>query len=229
MTTQTPSAMQSPSDTEHSANCRWCGAEAVELVNGQWAVTCSCRERRDTCIRLLDGDITPRMQAADWGKVPPVLARAINQAVKTYPEDMKVGRGLWISGGVGTGKTMALGLAGRALITRHLDEVRYVNVVDLFARMKTRIDQAHEVFEPYLVCDVLLLDDLGKEQITDWKRELLYYLVDRRYTNLRPLWVATNLGGAELVARCGEAVADRILEVSTAVKIGTPSMRGAHA
>ena len=52
--------------------------------------------------------------------------------------------------------------------------------------------------------ELLILDDLGKEQLTDRMGEVLFEVFDRRYSNLKRTWITTNQPGTEIIARFGE-------------------------
>jgi len=220
MTTQTE--QRSATDT---TCCRWCGEEWVEYVNGETGPACQCESRYQERVALLRTDLTPRMRMAKQDQIPSEMRRGLTAAGGSFPEDRKTGRGIWIAGPVGTGKTMALAVYGQRVVQVHLAEVRYVNIVNLLRTMREHIQDYDAVLGRYLRCDLLLLDDIGKEMLSEGRRETLYYLVDQRYSNLLPTWYATNLTGKELVERCGEAIADRIIETSRVLKMTGQSLR----
>jgi DNA replication protein DnaC len=72
----------------------------------------------------------------------------------------------------------------------------------------------------YIRADLLVLDDLGRERVTDWATERLYVLVNARYGELRPTIATTNLRPSELVAlpQYGPIVS-RLLDGRQAVRI----------
>jgi DNA replication protein DnaC len=52
-------------------------------------------------------------------------------------------------------------------------------------------------------CGLLILDDLGKEKLTDRTAEVLYDIIDYRYNSLKQVWITTNLSGTEFMHRLG--------------------------
>jgi DNA replication protein DnaC len=72
---------------------------------------------------------------------------------------------------------------------------------------------------------ILILDDLGAEKISDWVREQLYIIINRRYENMLPTIVTTNCTTAELVERLGERTVSRLIEMTDAYKITTDDYR----
>ncbi|OSB05139.1 ATP-binding protein, partial [Clostridium botulinum] len=65
--------------------------------------------------------------------------------------------------------------------------------------------------------DLLIIDDLGTEQDTDWAKSKIYNILDSRYRNGLPLIVTTNLPLRELENRYEKRTYDRILEMCTPV------------
>lgn len=60
--------------------------------------------------------------------------------------------------------------------------------------------------------DLLVLDDLGREKVTDWATERLYVLVNERYNRVRPTIVTTNYSPDELAQRGYDALVSRLVE-----------------
>lgn len=60
--------------------------------------------------------------------------------------------------------------------------------------------------------DLLVLDDLGREKVTDWASERLYVLVNERYNRIRPTIVTTNYTPDELAQRGYDALVSRLVE-----------------
>lgn len=72
---------------------------------------------------------------------------------------------------------------------------------------------------------VLVLDDLGREKVSDWTGETIYALVNRRYESLLPTIVTTNLTGAELAASPYWPVMSRLAENGALIRIDAPDRR----
>jgi len=147
-----------------------------------------------------------------------------------------------ISGTVGTGKThLVVGiLAARAEAHIAEREAWFANPSHepfsrsprwdaLFADVPSLLDELRawvghpEEKDPllrYTWADLLILDDLGRERVTDWATERLYVLVNARYGALRPTIATTNLRPSELVAlpQYGPIVS-RLLDGRQAVRI----------
>jgi len=76
-----------------------------------------------------------------------------------------------------------------------------------------------------LSCDLLVLDDLGAEKVTDWVQDVLFRIVDGRYRAVRPILVTTNLAPNDLPRTIGERITDRLLEITVPVEIKATSYR----
>lgn len=58
-----------------------------------------------------------------------------------------------------------------------------------------------EVIEKFEQVDLLVIDDIGKEKLTDWTRIKLFQIVNARYNNCRATVFTSNYSPAELVRR----------------------------
>lgn len=99
-------------------------------------------------------------------------------------------------GATGTGKTFLATCVGAEYI-RNNKTVFFVNVIDYINSLKP--DYIGESLEPIaLRVDLLILDDLGTETITEFTDSKLYYLINKRIENNKSTIITTNLSGTEL-------------------------------
>jgi DNA replication protein DnaC len=76
--------------------------------------------------------------------------------------------------------------------------------------------------------DLLVLDDVGTESLTDWARAQFHELVDTRHESYGRTILTGNLrwaGTGGLEARLGERIADRIAQAGMLVQVNGDSMR----
>ena len=74
----------------------------------------------------------------------------------------------------------------------------------------------HVLWEQYMACDLLILDDLGgMDQQTPWGTGVLASLVDERYRNEKYLAAGTNMTKQEVARNIDERVADRLWDAKT--------------
>lgn len=136
---------------------------------------------------------------------------------------------LVLLGGVGTGKTYATGLAAlehggtRGYLKGR--SVEFCRAADLGKRADPwRADLEAGVRPLNLDASLLILDDLGAERDADARfHEGLFRLVDARLD--RRTIITANLAKADIRARYGERIADRLNHVGRAVEIGGKSLR----
>jgi DNA replication protein DnaC len=71
--------------------------------------------------------------------------------------------------------------------------------------------------------DLLVLDDIGALRTSDWSREQLHAVIDRRYNAMRPTVVTTNL--PKLGDEVGDRIASRLAADIVIVTLAGPDRR----
>ena len=118
------------------------------------------------------------------------------------------GAGLYIHGGVGAGKTHAASAMARLFAEAGYD-VAFTTAKGMLERVKATFDEGgtEAAVARYAKCDVLVLDDLGKEDATEWSVGTVFSVLDARYEDMRPTIVTSNYAPgalADRLARRGE-------------------------
>ncbi len=95
---------------------------------------------------------------------------------------------------------------------------RFWNFQDLLARLRESYNNPQseteaEILESIAHADLVVLDDLGSENTTDWVRDRLYLIVNRRYESEKPMVITTNCSESELDQRIGQRTASRFYEM----------------
>lgn len=110
---------------------------------------------------------------------------------------------LLLHGDVGGGKTgLAVGIA-HALIENDVGP-RFAVWRNLLQQMQESFKSDRQITtEALRRCPVLILDDVGAESPTDWRREQLATLVEARYLDGLPMVVTANYPPALLIERLG--------------------------
>lgn len=174
--------------------------------------TARARERR-IVKALLDVPEEFRGKGFDKYQVPPGSREALEVA-SNWTRAHGYGLLLW-STECGTGKShLAFALAQAAIMEGALVEAHSMGA--LLASMKAtfsgrRGPTLEDILDRMERADVVVLDDLGVEKVTDWVREQLYEIVDIRHRRRRPLIVTSNFGPTELASRIGDIAGDRIV------------------
>jgi DNA replication protein DnaC len=98
------------------------------------------------------------------------------------------------------------------------------SAIDLSAAMKPDADPSAETNATE--CDLLLIDDLGWERVTDWWLERLHHIVDARCANRRRLLVTTNHLSLDAVsAAYGEPILERLIDEGGFLLMDGPPIR----
>ncbi len=148
---------------------------------------------------------------------------------ENFEKHLVEGSGLYIEGTFGTGKTHLAAAIALYLIEQER-RVIFKTADDLFRDVKETFDKddgsEHKVLERYKTTDLLIIDDLGKEQATDWTTAQLYAILNDRYENQKPVIITTNFNEDGLIAmesprNVGEhrirAILSRLHETTTAM------------
>jgi DNA replication protein DnaC len=189
------------------------------------ASDCDCRAGRISRLRTagMEGRVPKRYRGVSFDRPPvPEIARVAPeqvQAVRRYVRDidanLDAGRGLWLMGDVGTGKTTLAMIVSKAA----LDAGRSVAIYSL-PRLLNLVRGAIEseagmvgFLERLAAVDLLHIDDLGVENTTEWVLEQLYSIINTRYEDERAMIVTTNLRYEQLIAQLGERTVSRLVAI----------------
>jgi DNA replication protein DnaC len=144
--------------------------------------------------------------------------RAIQRYLDDLDQNLAQGKGVWLYGGPGTGKTtLAMLVSKTALQAGH--SVAIYSLPKLLARFRRTYesepgaDSYFTFFERLTSVDLLHIDDLGVEKRTDWVLEQLYAVVNERYESQRAMLVTTNLDECELKEQIGHRTVSRLVEM----------------
>lgn len=106
------------------------------------------------------------------------------------------------------------------------DEPMWVNVADLIVTLRSEMhgpmddrDGAATVYQLRKHPVLVVLDDLGREKVSDWTGETVYALVNARYENRLPTLVTSNLTPSELAASTYWPAVSRLAEDGALVKL----------
>lgn len=143
--------------------------------------------------------------------------------------------GLFIHGPVGTGKTHNAAAVAIAASDRGLRTV-FTSAIAIFSNIRETFDgggSSKRALEGYASCEMLVLDDLGKESSSRWSLMTLFTIVNARYEGMRPTVITSQYTLGQLRARMastGEpetaaAIVSRIAATCKDVGLSGPDMR----
>lgn len=115
----------------------------------------------------------------------------------------ETGEGLYFSGGNGTGKTHLAVAIALDLITKGIPVICMTSI-KLLQEIRRTYDRdrnisEYQILETYKEVDLLVIDDLGQENSTDWALTMLYDIINDRYERCLPTIVTTNLNEKDLI------------------------------
>jgi DNA replication protein DnaC len=197
---------------------------------------CECRTPRlkRGRVRGIASAIPPRYRGVSFDR-PPVsdmerdmasrhVVNAVREYVDALDENLAAGRGLWLMGSTGTGKTtLGMLIAKTALAAGRTAAVYFTPKLLTQIRQTYQATDSEDAYEAFFKrltsVDLLYIDDLGSERHTDWVVEQLYALVNERYENQRSVLVTSNAradagaGLQELEEQIGSRTVSRLVEI----------------
>lgn len=152
---------------------------------------------------------------------------------------------LFITGSYGTGKTHLACAVANQLISEGT-QVICMTMIEMLNRIKQTFDNPYfegtekDILDVYEKVPLLIIDDLGSEQITEWSSSKIFSIINARYESYMPMIITTNYGVAELIQRLvpydkingygdrknAEKTIDRLQETSVGLDMIWESYRG---
>lgn len=189
------------------------------------ASDCRCRAGRIAKRRMtgLEGRLPKHYRGVAFERAPvPDIARVAHDQVdevRRYVRDINAnldaGRGLWLMGDIGTGKTTLAMIVSKAAIEAGRSVAIY-SLPRLLGLIRAAIDTDAGMvgfLERLAAVDLLHIDDLGAENTTDWVLEQLYSIINARYEDERAMIVTTNLRYDELIEQLGPRTVSRMVAI----------------
>ena len=180
--------------------CHGTGWRAHVVDGAERFSRCDCWRQATAQDLLAEARIPARYRRCDFGSLVTYpnerMARAVRKARKFSDDFPVVDRGILLSGPPGIGKTHIAVSVLRAVVLKGLRGL-YYDTRTLLWDLRSTFDpvtrsSGNDILRPVMEADLLVLDDLGAERLTDWVEETMHLVVNTRYNERRPTVFTSN-------------------------------------
>jgi DNA replication protein DnaC len=223
------------------AICDDTGWKTIEVDGVSRVARCECVREQATARRMSEARIPPRYQRCTLDNFVTYqneeLMRAVETARRFTQAFPVVQKGLMLIGPPGIGKTHIAVSVLREVIRRTGARGLYYDTRALLRDIRTTYNPVlhmaeMDVIRPVMEAEILVLDDLGAERLTDWVEETMSLIVNTRYNERRPTIFTSNYEDIpdegelnSLLVRVGFRLHSRLREMCEFLEYDGPDYR----
>jgi DNA replication protein DnaC len=226
---------------EYSVTCRLCGDRGF-ILRDEVAVSCKCLKEKALAKLLKDSRLPQSFLKCSlenfsfkyyarnctdmetgigisYYEIAQIAFKAAGGFISNFLKDPHTD-GLLFTGQVGSGKTYLACCIANALLKKG-QGVLFAVVPDLLDEIRSTFDPGRASDDPteFDLVDrarqapLLVLDDLGAHNYTDWTRNKVYSIINYRLNHRLPVIATTNINPENLEGYLGERTTSRLLEM----------------
>jgi DNA replication protein DnaC len=223
------------------AICDDTGWKTIEVDGVSRVARCECVRDQAAERRMSEARIPPRYQRCTLDNFVTYqneeLMRAVETARRFTQAFPVVQKGLMLIGPPGIGKTHIAVSVLREVIRRTGARGLYYDTRALLRDIRTTYNPVlhmaeMDVIRPVMEAEILVLDDLGAERLTDWVEETMSLIVNTRYNERRPTIFTSNYEDIpdegelnSLLVRVGFRLHSRLREMCEFLEYDGPDYR----
>ncbi len=226
-----------------TAHCPLCQDRGI-ILEGDVARPCQCMQQKALRNKFKHAGISVEMMQQTFANfrfdyyspllVDPVrnrsylehAQRALQAARDFVAEYVARGEapGLMFMGPVGSGKTFLACAVANAL-TEQDKQILFLVVPDLLDELRATFGKKYpenteqDLLDAARSVPVLILDDLGAHNYTEWTRNRIFSIINYRMNHSLPTVITTNLDINELDSYLGERTTSRLLQMCRGFKL----------
>lgn len=219
--------------------CQLCGDRGIIILD-EGAVPCRCMKEKAAAKLLKDSRLPVNLQKCTFDnfrfkyyakncldlvngisyyEVAKHAFEAAQGFVKRFSVDPGTD-GLLFTGEVGSGKTFLACCIANNLLKKG-KPVLFAVVPDLLDEIRSTYDTGRntdeltefDLLDKARQVPLLILDDLGAHNYTEWTRNKIYSIINYRLNHRLPVIVTTNISPEDLEGYLGERTTSRLLEM----------------
>jgi len=211
--------------------CKRCNNKFV-YFNSEYCLECIDIIRKEKLVKSMQNNpekymygFPKRFKKWDIEHILPKFKEIVNEHTKS--------QGLFITGQTGSGKTCLMCVLSKemAKIGR---EIWFKNVSDLLFEIKGTFDKKGGIFNDYEMITnwakkpFLVLDDIGSEKVSEYVRQSLYVLINKRYLDELPTFITSNFTLDQIAGKLDDRISSRIAEMCNVIDLGNEDLRLAN-
>ena len=216
--------------------CDICGDRGIVQVEGTTFKVCDCMIKRKILNKFKGSKLSKQMLSSTFNSFDYSYYSKnlddIKQAVSLAQEfcqqvvDKQPTDGLILTGRAGHGKSYLACCIANVLIRKNI-AVLFSVVPDLLDQIKSTYNKGEgqpeynekDLLDTAREVQVLILDDLGAHQYTEWAQGKLFTILNHRINFNLPTVITTNLDLKDMDKTIGERAASRIIQLCQPIKI----------